>query len=100
MTLHVVKYGTFVLWRQHIGMIITWSEKGKKSVESKDLSTAATACDSFNSGNEINRKLNKSQIFTFKRTQFQDISHSNSNTLHKVNSRLYFDEILHNHWYW
>ena len=23
MTLHVVKYGTFVLWRQHIGMIIT-----------------------------------------------------------------------------
>ena len=23
MILHVVKYGTFVLWRQHIGMIIT-----------------------------------------------------------------------------
>ena len=23
MTLHVVKYGTFVLWRQDIGMIIT-----------------------------------------------------------------------------
>ena len=23
MTLHVVKYGTFVLWRQHIGMTIT-----------------------------------------------------------------------------
>ena len=23
MTLRVVKYGTFVLWRQHIGMIIT-----------------------------------------------------------------------------
>ena len=75
MTRHVVKYGTFVLWRQHIGMIITWSEKGK----------------------EINQKLKKSQVFTFKRTQFQDILHPNSNSLHKVNSRLYFDEILHNH---
>ena len=65
--------------------------KGKSSIESKDLSAA---CDSFNSGNDINRKLKK---FTFKRTQFQDISHPNSNSLHKVNSRLYFDEILHNH---
>ena len=26
MTLHVVKYGTFFLWRQQIEMIITWSE--------------------------------------------------------------------------
>ena len=68
--------------------------KGKSSVESNDLSAA---CESFNSGNEINRKLKKSQVFTFKRTQFQDISHPNSNSLHKVNSRLYFDEILHNH---
>ena len=58
--------------------------KGKSSVESKDLSAA---CESFNSGNEINRKLNKSQVFTFKRTQFQDIS----NSLQKVNSRLYVD---------
>ena len=49
MTFHVIKYGTFVLWWQHIGMIITWS-----SAESKDLSAA---CESFNSGNEINRKL-------------------------------------------
>ena len=62
--------------------------KGKSSFESKDLSAA---CESFNSGNEINRQLKKSQVFTFKRTQFQDIS------LQKVNSRLYFDEILHNH---
>ena len=30
--------------------------KGKSSVESKDLSAA---CESFNSGNEINRKLKK-----------------------------------------
>ena len=63
--------------------------KGKSSIESKDLSAA---CESFNSGNEINRKLKKSQVFTFKRTQFQDISHQNSNSLHKVNSRQYFDE--------
>ena len=70
--------------------------KGKSSVESKDLSAA---CDSFNSRNEDNRKLKKSQEFTFKRTQFQDISHLNSNSLHKVNSRLYLDEILHNHSY-
>ena len=68
--------------------------KGKSSVESKDLSAA---CESFNSGNEINRKLKQSQEFTFKRTQFQDISLPNSNLLHKVNSRLNFDEILHNH---
>ena len=67
---------------------------GKSSIESKDLSAA---CGSFNSGNEINRKLKKSQVFIFKRTQFQDISHPNSNSLHKVNSRLYFDENLHNH---
>ena len=30
--------------------------KGKSSIESKDLSAA---CESFNSGNEINRKLKK-----------------------------------------
>ena len=30
--------------------------KGKRSIESKDLSAA---CESFNSGNEINRKLKK-----------------------------------------
>ena len=42
--------------------------KGKSSSESKDLSAA---CESFNSGNEINRKLKKSQVFTFKRTQVQ-----------------------------
>ena len=76
-----------------------WNEyylkrKGKSSTESKDLSAA---CESFNSGNEINRKLKNSQVFTFKRIKFQDISHPNSNSLHKVNSRLYFDEILHNH---
>ena len=65
--------------------------KGKNSIESKDLSAA---CES---GNKINRKLKKSQVFTFKRTHFQDISHPNSNSLQKVNSRLYFDEILHNH---
>ena len=41
--------------------------KGKSSVESKDLSE----CESFNFGNEINRKFKKSQVFTFKRTQFQ-----------------------------
>ena len=35
MTLHVVKYGTFVLWRQHIGMIIIWSEKGKVQLKAK-----------------------------------------------------------------
>ena len=52
--------------------------KGKSSIERKDLSAA---CESLNSGNEINRKLNKSQVFTFKRTQFQDISHPNSNSL-------------------
>ena len=68
--------------------------KGKSSIECKDLSAA---CKSFNSGNEINRKLKNSKVFTFKRTQFQDISHPNSNSLHKVNSRLYFDEMLHNH---
>ena len=67
--------------------------KGKSSIESKDL---FTACESFNSGNEINRKLNKSQVFSFKRNKFQDILHPNSISLHKVNSRLYFDEILHN----
>ena len=66
---------------------------GKSSIESKDLSAA---CESFNSGNEINRKLKKNHKY-FKRTQFQDISHPNSNSLHKVNSRLDFDEILHNH---
>ena len=76
-----------------------WNEyylkrKGKSSLDSKDLSAA---CGPFNSGNEINRKLKTSQVFTFKRTLFQDISHPNSNSLHKVNSRLYFDEILHNH---
>ena len=68
--------------------------KGKSSIESKDLSVM---CESLNFANEINRKLNKSQVFTFKRTQFQDSSHPNSNSLHKVNSRLYFDEILCNH---
>ena len=68
--------------------------KGKSSIESKDLSAA---CEFFNSGNEINRKLKKSQVFTSKRTQFQDILNPNSNTLHKVNLRLCFDEILHNH---
>ena len=67
---------------------------GKSSTESKDLSAA---CEFFNFGNEINRKLKKSQVFTFNRTQFRDISHPNSNSLHKVNSRLYFDDILHNH---
>ena len=67
--------------------------KGKSSVESKDLSAA---CEFFNSGNEINR-VKKSQVFRFKRTQFQDISHPNSNSLHKVNTRLYFNEILYNH---
>ena len=35
MTLHVVKYWTFVLWRQHIGMIITTSEKGKVQLKAK-----------------------------------------------------------------
>ena len=35
MTLHVVKYGTFVLLRQHFGMIITWSEKGKVQLKAK-----------------------------------------------------------------
>ena len=35
MTPHVVKYGTFVLWRQHIGMIITRSEKGKVQLKAK-----------------------------------------------------------------
>ena len=68
--------------------------KEKSSIGSKDLSAA---CESFNSGNDFNRKLKKSQVFTFKRTQFQDISHPTSNSLHKVNSRLYFHEILHNH---
>ena len=68
--------------------------KGKSSIESKDLSAA---CESFNSGNEFNWKLKQSQVITFKRSQFQDISHPKSNSLHKVNSRLYFDEILHNH---
>ena len=50
-------------------------EKRKSSIESKALSGV---CESFKSGNEINRKLKKSQVFTFKRTQFQDISHPNS----------------------
>ena len=68
--------------------------KGKSSIESKNLSAA---CQSFNSGNEINRKLKQSQIFTFKNAQFQDISHPKSNSLHKINSKLHFDEILHNH---
>ena len=62
--------------------------KGKRSIESKDLSAA---CESFNSGNETNRNLKKSQVHTFKKKQFQDISHPNSNSLHKVNSRLYFE---------
>ena len=35
MTLHVFKYGTFVLWRQHIGMIITRSEKEKVQLKAK-----------------------------------------------------------------
>ena len=47
----------------------------------------SSACESFNSGNDINRKLKKSHVFTFKRTLFQDISYPNSNPLHKVNSR-------------
>ena len=42
--------------------------KGKSSTESKDLSAA---CESFNSGNEINRKLKKLKVFTFKRTRFR-----------------------------
>ena len=63
--------------------------KGKSSIESKDLSTA---CESFNSGNEINRKLKKITSIYFQKTQFQDISLPNSNSLHKVNSRLYFEE--------
>ena len=50
--------------------ILKWLlPKGKSSIESKDLSAA---CESFNSGNEINRKLKK-QVFTFKRTQFQEV---------------------------
>ena len=35
MTLHVVKYGTFVLWRQHIEIIIAGSEKGKVQLKAK-----------------------------------------------------------------
>ena len=38
--------------------------KEKSPIESKDLSTA---CESFNSGNEINRNLKKSQVITFKK---------------------------------
>ena len=34
--------------------------KGKSSIESKDLSAA---CESFNSGNEINRKLKKNHKY-------------------------------------
>ena len=68
--------------------------KGKSSIESKDLSAV---CEYFNSGNEINRKLKKITSIYFQKNPVQDISHSNSNLLHKVNSRLYFYEILHNH---
>ena len=54
--------------------ILKWllpEAKRENSVESKDLSAA---CESFNSGNEINRKLKKKQqAFTFKRTQFQEV---------------------------
>ena len=35
MTLPVVKYGTFVLRREHIGMIITLSKKGKVLLKAK-----------------------------------------------------------------
>ena len=38
--------------------------KGKSSTESKDLSAA---CESFNSGHEINRKLKKSQSIYFQK---------------------------------
>ena len=34
-TLHVVKYGAFVLWRQHIVMIYTRSEKIKVQLKAK-----------------------------------------------------------------
>ena len=68
--------------------------KGKSSIESKDLSAA---CESFNSGYEINRKLkNKSQTFTFKKPSFRTF-HTQIPTRYNVNSKLYFDEILHNH---
>ena len=80
--------------------ILEWllpeAKREKFNWKQRPVSLSA-ACEPFNSGNEINRKLKKSPVFTFKRTQFQDISHPNSNSLHKVNSRLYFDEILHNH---
>ena len=40
--------------------------------------------------------------FAYILVYWQDVAHfaPNSNSLHKVNSRLYFDEILQNHWYW
>ena len=40
--------------------------KGKSSIESKDLSAA---CESFNSGNEINRKLKRITSIYFQKNQ-------------------------------
>ena len=75
--------------------------KRKGKIESKDLSAA---CESFNSGNEINRKLKKKKkkkkkhkCLLKKEPSFRTFRTQNSNSLHKINSRLYFDEILHNH---
>ena len=75
-------------------MIITCSEKGKVQLKAK---TCLQRVNPLIPEMRLTGSLKKSQVFTFKRTQFQDISHPHSNSLHKVNSRLYFDEILHNH---
>ena len=68
--------------------------KGKSSTESKDL---FAACESFSSGNEINRNLKKITSIYFQKNPVSGHFAPKSNSLHKVNSKLYFDEILHNH---
>ena len=78
-------------------MIITWSEKGKVQLKAK---TCLHYVNPLISEIRLTGGLKNHKFYFEKRTQFQDISHLNSNSLHKVNSRLYFNEILHNHWYW
>ena len=75
-------------------MIITRSEKGKVQVKAK---ICLQRVNPLIPEMRLTGSEKKSQVFAFKRSQFQDISHPNSNSLNKVNSRLYFDEILHNH---
>ena len=66
--------------------------RGKSSVESKDLSAT---CESFNSGNEINRKLKTITSIYFQKNLVS--GHFAPKFQLATQGKLYFDEILHNH---